>query len=120
MASRHTDRISLNAVADLTTKQHLFAKISGDNGTNVCGAGGDAIGTYLGKEPIGRPIEIGVGPRVPIVLGAVLAAEAEVMSDATGKAVAWVTTNRSLGYLVEGGGIGDTVSMIFTQGGRKA
>jgi hypothetical protein len=31
-----------------------------------------------------------------------------------------VTANRSCGYLLEGGAVGDEVSMLFTPGGRKA
>lgn len=120
MATRHTDRISLTAAADLSTKQNLFAIISGANGCNLAGAGGDAIGVILNKPASGVPAEIGVGPIVPITLNATLAAGAEVMSDATGKAVAWTTSNRSLGYLTVGGGAGDVVNMLFTQGGRKA
>lgn len=120
MATRHTDRISLTAAADLSAKQNLFIKISGDNGCDQCGAGQDAIGTQLGKAASGAPAEIGVGPRVPITLAATLAAGAEVMSDANGKAVAWTTTNRSLGFLLVGGGANDVVDMLFTQGGRKA
>lgn len=120
MATRHTDRLSLTAVADLSTKQNLFIKISGDNGCDLCGAGGDAIGTLLNKPPSGGPAEIGIGPRVPITLAATLAAGAEVMSDAAGKAVAWTTTNRSLGYLLEGGGNGDVVGMLMADAGRKA
>lgn len=120
MATRHTNQISLNAASDLTTKQYLFARIAGDNLTDVAGAGADAIGVFFGKEPVGRPIEIGVGPRVAITLGADLVAGTEVMSDATGKAVAWIHDNRSLGYLLVGGNAGSIVEMLFTAGGRKA
>lgn len=120
MATRHTDRLSLTAAADLSTKQNMFAVISGDNGCNVCGAGGDAIGVILNKPASGTPAEIGVGPRVPITLAATLSAGAEVMSDAAGKAVAWVTANRSLGFLLEGGVSGDVVSLDFKHAGRKA
>lgn len=120
MATRHTDRISLTAAADLTTKQNLFAVISGNDGCNAAGAGGDAVGVILNKPASGAPAEIGVGPIVPITLAATLAAGAEVMSDAASKAVAWVTANRSLGYLLQGGVAGDVVNMLFTQGGRKA
>jgi hypothetical protein len=120
MATRHSDRISLTAAADLSAKQNLFVVPSGDNGCNACGAGGDAIGT-LGNKPVSGAIaEVLVGPIVPIKLNATLSAGAEVMSDASGKAIAWTTTNRSLGFLLVGGGAGDTVEMLFTQGGRKA
>jgi hypothetical protein len=120
MATRHTDRITLQAAADLSAKQNLFAKISGNDGTDVCGAGGDAIGVILNKPTSGNAAEIGIGPIVPITLAATLSAGAEVMSDANGKAVAWVTANRSLGFLLQDGVAGDVVNMLFTQGGRKA
>lgn len=120
MATRHSDRISLTAQSDLSAKQNLFIKPSTDNGCDICGAGGDAIGT-LGNKPVsGAVAEVLVGPVVPITLNATLTAGAEVMSDANGKAIAWVTANRSLGFLIVGGGAGDTVEMLFTQGGRKA
>jgi hypothetical protein len=123
MATRHSDQISLTAAADLSAKQNLFAKVSGNLGTDVCGAGGDAIGTYSAqgsKAVSGKPAAIDVGPVVAITLAATLSAGAEVMSDANGKAVAWVTANRSLGYLLQGGVANDVVPMLFTQGGRKA
>lgn len=120
MATRHTDRISLTAAADLSTKQNTFTKINGNDGADLCGAGGDAIGVTLNKPASGVVAEVGVGPIVPITLAATLSAGAEVMSDAAGKAVAWTTSNRSLGYLLQGGVSGDVVNMLFTQGGRKA
>lgn len=122
MASRHTDRISLTAAADLSakTKQHTFVVPSGNKGCNTAGAGADAIGVQLGNGVSGAAIEIGVGPMVPIQLAGTLAAGAEVMSNASGQAVAWTTSNRSLGYLLEGGVSGDTKTMIFSVGGRKA
>ncbi len=122
MAGRHTDRIDLNASADLSAaaKQNTFVAVSGNKTANTCGAGGDAVGVQLNKPVSGQPIEIGVGPEVPITLNATLSAGAEVMSNASGQAVAWVTANRSLGYLLEGGVAGDVVNMIFSIGGRKA
>jgi hypothetical protein len=83
MATRHTDRITLVAAADLSTKQNLFAIVSGSDGCNVAGAGGDAVGVILNKPTSGQPAEILVGPLVPITLAATLAAGAEVMSDAS-------------------------------------
>lgn len=122
MATRHTDRISLTAQSDLSTKQNLFIKPSTDNGCDLCGAGGDAIGTLSAssKPVLGQPAAVDVGPVVAITLAATLAAGAEVMSDAAAKAVAWTTTNRSLGYLLVGGIAGDVVNMLFGQNGRKA
>lgn len=120
MATRHTDRLSLTAAADLSAKQSLFIKISGDNGCDLCGAGGDAIGTLENKPTSGTPASVMTGPRVPIILAATLSAGAEVMSDAAGKAVAWTTTNRSLGYLLVGGVSGDTVELLMADAGRKA
>jgi hypothetical protein len=122
MANTHSDQISLTAAADLSAKQNLFAKVSGNNGCDACGAGQDAIGVINAqtKATSGLPCAIDVGPVVKITLAATLSAGAEVMSDANAKAVAWVTANRSLGYLLEGGVSGDVVKMLFTQGGRKA
>lgn len=122
MASRHTDRISLKAAADLSAaaKQHTFVAVSGNMGGNTAGAGGDAVGVQLNKPAISTPIEVGTGPMVPVLLAATLAAGAEVMSNAAGAAVAWVTANRSLGYLLEGGVANDVVTMLFAPNGRKA
>jgi hypothetical protein len=122
MAARHTDRISLKAAADLSAaaKQHTFVVVSGNKGCNTAGAGGDAVGVQLGKAASGQALEVGVGPIVPIRLAASLSAGAEVMSNAAGSAVAWTTSNRSLGYLLEGGASGDTVTMLFAPNGRKA
>jgi hypothetical protein len=120
MSNRQTESFSLKAAADLRLKQHLFIKPSGNRGCDQAAAGQDAIGVLLNKPNLNEAAEVGIGPFVPVVLAAVLTAGAEVMSDVNGKAVAWVTANRSLGFLIEGGAIGDTVLMLFTQGGRKA
>lgn len=121
MATRDSLRLSLTAGADLSASQNLFLKISADNTVILAGAGGDAVGVQgQTKATQGLPAEVLVGPRIPIVLNATLSAGAEVMSDASSKAVAWTTTNRSLGYLLEGGVAGDTVAMLFVPNGRKA
>lgn len=122
MATRHSDRISLTAAADLSAQTlPIFIKVNGDNGGDKCGAGGDAIGTSEKHPTSGAPFEVYTGPRVPITIGTgPLTAGAEVMSDANGKAVAWVTANRSLGFVLEGGATGDVVAMLFAPNGRKA
>jgi hypothetical protein len=121
MATRDSLRISLTAASDLSAKQNIFLKINGDNGCDACGAGQDAIGVQgQTKATSGQPAEVLTGPRIPITLAATLVAGAEVMSDAAGKAIAWVTANRSLGYLIEGGVSGDVVAMLFAPNGRKA
>jgi hypothetical protein len=121
MATRHSDRISLTAAADLSASTTaIFIKVNGDNGGDKCGAGGDAVGTSDKKPTSGTAFEVFTGPRVPITLAATLSAGAEVMSDANGKAVAWTTTNRSLGYLLVGGVSGDVVDLLFAANGRKA
>lgn len=121
MATRKSLELSLTAGADLSASQNLFLKLSADNTVILCGAGGDAIGVQnQTKATSGFPVDLMVGPRIPITLNATLSAGAEVMSDASGKAVAWTTTNRSLGYLLEGGNAGDVVAMFFVANGRKA
>ena len=122
MATRHSDRISLTAASDLSAKQNLFIKVSGDNGCDQCGAGQDAIGVSdpQCKATSGSPQSVLTGPRVAVTLAATLVAGAEVMSDANGKAIAWVTANRSLGYLLVGGNSGDVREMLFAPNGRKA
>ena len=112
---------TLTSQSDLSTSQYLFAKLSTDDGCDLCGAGGDAVGTiYDGGTASGARCSIMIGPIVLVTLNATLSAGAEVMSDASGKAVAWVTANRSLGYLKEGGVAGETVPLFFALNGRKA
>ena len=112
---------TLTSASDLSAKQYLFAKLSGDDGCDQAGAGEDAVGTvYDGGTASGARCSIMIGPIVLIELNATLSAGAEVMSDSGGKAVAWVTANRSLGYLKEGGAAGDVVPMFFALNGRKA
>ncbi len=121
MATRNAFGQSFTAASDLSGKQNLFLKITADNTVDVCGAGGDAIGVQnQTKALLGFPADVLTFGRVPITLNATLVAGAEVMSDASGKAIAWVTANRSLGYLIEGGGAGDVVAMQFVPNGRKA
>jgi hypothetical protein len=121
MSTRKSLELSFTAASDLSAKQNLFLKYTADNTVDVCGAGGDGIGVQGQTKALsGQAVDVLVGPRIPITLNATLTAGAEVMSDASGKAIAWTTTNRSLGYLIEGGGAGDVVAMHFAINGRKA
>lgn len=119
MTTKHSDSISLKASADCTAKQHHFAILSGDGtGTFAGTAGAGCIGVINNKPNVGEAMGVDVGPIVKITLAATLAANAVVMSDATGKAVAAATAgNHRLGRLIDGGDADDVVRMYFNPDG---
>jgi methionine aminopeptidase len=90
-------------------------------------AGGDCIGvvqenvdatkTATGKVVVDSRL-MGISR---VVAGAAVAYGVEVMSDASGRAIAWTTGNRSLGFAMQAAtAAGDQIDVLFFPNGRKA
>lgn len=111
----------LKAAADLSTKQHLFMKLSAAMTVNVCGAGEAMVGVLQNKPAAaGRACEIRRLGLTKIILGGTVAANAKVKSDANGKAVTATAGSLYGGVILEGGDANDIVTMIMEIGSVPA
>ena len=102
---------SVEAAADLSTNQFHFGIFSAGQ-LALCGAGAAADGVIQNKPASGQAAALALaGSFSKIKLGATVAADAEVMSDATGRAITATSGNRILGKLKEGGAVNEIVTL---------
>ena len=109
----------VTAAADLsTTGQYLFVKITANRAVNLCTVHTDRpLGILMNKPKLGQPAEVAYLGIVKVTLNATLAAHAEFVTDASGKAIAPVTGDRIMGELLENGVAGDVVAAkLYTMG----
>lgn len=74
--------------------QVIQCSVAGEAALGVCG-------WDLATGNVGKVYKSGQGLILPIVAGATITAGQEVMTDATGRAIPWTTTNKALGYAVD-------------------
>lgn len=97
---------------DLSGNQYNFVK-RGTGQTIAVAAAGDAAVGVLWNAPAasGRAATVVTGGRPHVYAGATIADGAEVMSNATGKAVTATATNTVLGYALHGAASGELVQI---------
>lgn len=106
--------ITLEASADLSTKQYRFVTLSSGQVAVVASAGADAIGVLSDKPAAaGRPARVVVGGVTKVILGATVAQDAEVQSDANGAGITAASGDYVLGKALEGGDSGDIVAVLL-------
>lgn len=121
MANTQTDSITLVSAADLSAVANQFkiVKITANRTVNLTSVAGElAVGVLANKPALGQPAEIYTGPVVKVVLGATLAAGAQYMAGADGRAVAATATNVALGQIVVGGVANDIREATFAPFGK--
>jgi hypothetical protein len=106
--------VTLEAGANLSTKQYLFVSIASDGQVDPTGDGLSAVGV-LQNDPAaaGRAAEVCIGGLTKVKTGGQVAAGAAVASDANGAAVTAGTGDVILGTAVDGGASGSIISIIF-------
>jgi len=107
--------VSGEASGDLSSHQFKFMVIDSNNQLALNTSAGALCNGVLQDKPdaAGKAGSLGVGGVTKIVLGATLAAGAEVMSSAAGVAVAATATNKVLGTLRVGGASGEVGEMLW-------
>lgn len=89
------------ANADLSTKQYCYVKNAGAGLVDVVAASTDTpIGVLQNKPTAGNPADIMITGRTKVLAGAAVAAGADLMPDATGRAItlaAAAGANRGMG-----------------------
>lgn len=106
--------VSIPAGADLSTKQYRFVDLSSGKLAVVSSAGGDAIGVLSDKpDAAGVPGRVVVAGITKVVLGATVAVDAYVQSDANAAAITASSGDYVLGRALEGGDAGEIISILL-------
>lgn len=90
------------AQSDLSAKQFFLVKLSGPSGCDICAATTDPVLGVLVNKP--GPTNVGAVARagkLKVIAGAVVAADAPVMSDAFGRAITATGVNPVFGRALE-------------------
>lgn len=86
------------ASADLTGSQGLFAIVDGEKTVGLAGAGVAADGVIVNKPDSGQAVALAIpGDTAKVVAGALVAAGANVSSDAAGKGITSTSGDYILG-----------------------
>jgi hypothetical protein len=107
--------VTLEAGADLSTKQYLFVTMGTDGQVDPSADGVLAIGV-LQNDPsaAGRAAEVCIGGITKVKAGGNVAAGARVMSSSTGTAITATGAGKAiLGIAVDGGASGSVISIVF-------
>lgn len=115
--------ITLPAAADLSASQFCFVKLDGSANAALAGAGEDAIGVLQNKPTaLGRAatIENGHGAITKLKVGDIVAIDADVASDSTGRGVTAVSGDYILAKAIEAStGANQIISVIYGPRGGK-
>lgn len=106
--------VSLEAGADLSTKQFFFVSVSADGQVDPTGDGAHADGVLQNKPAAaGRAAEVAIGGITRVVCGGVVTRGGPVASDANGEAVNPTSGDVILGTALETGADGAVISILF-------
>jgi hypothetical protein len=106
--------VSLEAGADLSTKQFYFVSVASDGQIDPTGAGLIAQGVLQdAPAAAGRAALVAVAGKVKVVCGAAVTKGGPVASTSSGTATNATTGNIILGTALETGASGRIIEMIF-------
>lgn len=110
---------SHSADADLSAKQYFAVKIT-SGGINLCGAG-DAGGILQNKPTLAQQSDVSFDGVSKGIAGAAFARGVELASNASGKLITALTTNKVIAIALQAAGAdGDIVAVKIVQNGRAA
>jgi hypothetical protein len=122
-AENKVDNISVPASGDLSAAQYLIMDVnsSGQLAT-VATKGAKMVGILQDKPAAaGRPGALAINGKAKVVLGATVAAGAEVISDAAGKAIATDAADQYvLGTCMRGGAVNEVGEVLIKPYMRSA
>lgn len=109
------ETITRPASTDLSTKQYLFTKLDSAGKAAVCSVAGEpAVGVQQNKPAaLDRETEIGFHGVSKVIAGGTVASMAKVTTDAAGKAVTAASTNNVAGLCIDGGVVGDIITVLL-------
>lgn len=113
--------VTLEAGADLSTKQFYFVSVAADGQIDPTGDGLDADGVLQdAPAAAGRAALVAVAGKVKVVCGGVVTRGGPVASDASGTAVNPATGDIILGTALETGAAGRIIEILFQPRGASA
>jgi hypothetical protein len=113
--------VTLEAGADLSTKQFYFVSVAADGQIDPTGDGLDADGVLQdAPAAAGRAALVAVAGKVKVVCGGVVTRGGPVASDASGTAVNPATGDIILGTALETGATGRIIEILFQPRGAAA
>ena len=107
------------AAADLTASQYLLMNIDAAGKAALAGAAGRAVGVLQNNPNIDQAATLAIGGVSKVVAGAVVAAGADLQSDASGRAIAFAAPGVGVvawkvGIALEAAGAaGEVISMLI-------
>jgi hypothetical protein len=106
--------VTLEAGADLSTKQVYFVSVAADGQIDPTGDGLDADGVLQdAPAAAGRAALVAIAGKVKVVCGGVVTRGGPVASDANGTAVNAATGDIILGVALETGASGRIIEILF-------
>lgn len=106
--------VTLEAGADLSTKQFYFVSVASDGQIDPTGDGLDADGVLQdAPAAAGRAALVAIAGKVKVVCGGVVTRGGPVASDSAGKAVNAATGDIILGTALETGADGRIIEILF-------
>jgi len=119
--SENLETISLPAGADLSAKQYYFVSTNTDGEAVLAGDGAPILGVLQNKPLENEPAQIGIGGVSKVVAGEAYAGDANLASDANGKAVGAATGDYIRGRAIGAPGAADVIgSIALVSQGRSA
>ena len=113
--------VTLEAGADLSTKQFYFVSVASDGQIDPTGDGLDADGVLQdAPAAAGRAALVAIAGKVKVVCGGVVTRGGPVASDASGTAVNPATGDIILGTALETGAAGRIIEILFQPRGAAA
>jgi len=113
--------VTLEAGADLSTKQFYFVSVASDGQIDPTGDGLDADGVLQdAPAAAGRAALVAVAGKVKVVCGGVVTRGGPVASDASGTAVNAASGDIILGVALEPGASGRIIEILFQPRGAAA
>jgi len=110
--------ISRIAGADFSgdnTGLYRFVKVASTEKVVLCDSGDNALGVLRGKAAEDQAIEVAIGGRVLVELGASVTAGARIQSGAGGAAIT-LASGADLGVALNTGVTGDVISAVLDAG----
>ena len=107
--------ITRQADADLSAAQYRFVKQTATGTVELCDSAGEiALGVLQNDPEATQAATVAVGGVVRVAAGAAVTIGAEVMTDATARAITATATNVALGEALSGAGAaGNIISVLL-------
>lgn len=113
--------VTLEAGADLSTKQYYFVSVAADGQIDPTGDGLDADGVLQdAPAAAGRAALVAIAGKVKVVCGGTVTRGGPVASDASGTAVNAASGDIILGVALETGASGRVIEILFQPRGAAA